>query len=194
MTRPDPRLIAASRLVENLAYKLPVARLRVLEQITAIDGVGALASGADTGGGSAGARAVRVLISDDDGEPILDAFGKRQYDDVPVTGVEDYAFKRIALQAELEDLMAHAAAIATIASNALNDADRMIGIRIEVPRCSSAGREGSELPWPGEGWADDTCSKVPTRGALCDACSKREYRWRVARGLTPRSDGVYSAA
>lgn len=56
-----------------------------------------------------------------------------------------------------------------------------------TPRCSADGRDGAIE------WSDPTCTAVPSRGPLCDRCSKREYRWRTAHHLPPRRDGVYSS-
>jgi hypothetical protein len=55
-----------------------------------------------------------------------------------------------------------------------------------TPRCNATGRDGAIE------WADPTCTTIPSRGPLCDRCSKREYRWRTTHGLPPRRDGVYA--
>jgi hypothetical protein len=62
------------------------------------------------------------------------------------------------------------------------------GVRLEKPkRCDAQGRDGAIE------WGDPTCTRVPSRGPLCDPCALREWRWRKAHGLTRRADGVMSA-
>lgn len=157
MTRPDPRLLAAARLVENLAAKMPHARAVLRAQIDAIDGW------------TASSDAPKVQHT------------------AELTPVESAANQRLALATHLADLEAHATAIATIAANACNDADHIIGHRIEAPRCNSEGRDGA-----GE-WGR-ACNDIASRGPLCDACSQREYRWRRQHGLPARHNGVWSVA
>jgi hypothetical protein len=183
VTRQDRRLIAASRLVENLAYKLPVARDHLRYQIALNDGRTTTASGSDTAD-----RTISVLITDDNGEPILNEHGEEQYDQVPVTIVEAAMVHRDHLINVLADLDAHAKALATIAANALRDCDRIIGnvTPLEKPkRCDATGLDGYLLPWPGEGWSDLNCQDAPTRGQLCARCYQRHRRWRHERSMPP---------
>jgi hypothetical protein len=123
---------------------------------------------------------------------ILDGFGGNNGDTkvsatAELTGVEAAASQREHLRAVLADLEANVRAIAVIAHNSCKECDRISGIRVAVPRCDSQGRDGAIE------WGDPTCTSVPTRGPLCDRCSKREYRWRVGHKLPPRADGVFSA-
>jgi hypothetical protein len=157
--RPDHRLLAAARMVENFAARLPVARLHIRQQINAIDG-----------------------WLGDNGDPHVTHTAE-------LTTVEAAVETIRQLENTLADLEAHAKAIPTITHNAFIDCDNIIGHRtIEVRRCTATGRDGAIE------WADPTCRAVASRGPLCDRCSKREYRWRITHGLTPRSDGVYSNA
>lgn len=41
-------------------------------------------------------------------------------------------------------------------------------------------------------WGDPLCTKLPAsdRGGMCDACAKREYRWRKDRNLPPRAEAT----
>jgi hypothetical protein len=156
--RPDPRLLAAARLVENLAAKLPAARAHIRAEIRAVDGWGA------------GAGEVNVKHT------------------AELTPTEQHAHARLELANQLADLEAHAAAIAYIAANACNEADRIVGHHLEAPRCTATGRDGAIE------WADATCTAIASRGPLCDRCSRREYRWRADHGLSTRTDGVFSAA
>lgn len=182
-THPDPRILATARLVENLARKLPIVREHIAAQLNAI---GCL-HGSTCDGSPGGERTIAVLITDDDGEPVLTADGRQQYDQVPVTAVEDYALQRVTLEHAKADLELDYRSIATVTARLLQDCDRILGTRLvhDVPRCDATGREGAIQ------WADATCTNVATRGPLCDRCSKREYRWRVRHELPPRRDGVF---
>lgn len=201
-TRPDVRLLATARIIENLAAKIVLARINARTQINAIGQLHATTYDDDGRGGD------RTILVDVEcpgtwlGHPCrIDGLHTHK-EAVPVTAVEDYALRRTQLENHLADLEAHCKAITTIAANASRDADRLIGTHtpgLPIPRCNAEGRDGSKLPWPGiglphetRGWADPTCTDIPTRGPLCDRCSKREYRWRLERGLTIRRDGVYA--
>jgi hypothetical protein len=154
---PDAALLATSRIVENLAYKYTAARRHLQREMSILDG-----------------------ISGDNGDPKVKATTE-------LTSVEAAAGQLEHLHKVLADLKANVRAVAVIAHNASKDCDRIIGIRVAVPRCDAAGRDGTIE------WGDPTCTAVPTRGPLCDRCSKREYRWRVAHRLPLRADGVFSA-
>ena len=64
--------------------------------------------------------------------------------------------------------------------------------------CTPVGREGADLPYepysrdPRNGWADSTCRDLAARGPLCEACSIRERRWRLANNLKPTNDFIPS--
>lgn len=153
----DPALLATARIVENLAYKYTAARRHLQREMHVLDG-----------------------FTGDNGEPKVRATTE-------LTSVEAAAAQLEHLRAVLADLKANVRAVAVIAHNASRDCDRIVGIRVAVPRCDATGRDGAIE------WGDPTCHNVPTRGTLCDRCSKREYRWRVAHKLAPRADGVFSA-
>lgn len=79
-------------------------------------------------------------------------------------------------------------AVCKILRNLERETRATLGVQHTTPRCNATGRDGAIE------WSDPTCTTPPSRGPLCDRCSKREYRWRTEHGLPPRSDGVYSAA
>lgn len=187
-TRPDPQLIAASRLLENAAYKLPAAKRHLQREQLILDGMPTKASGADREPTSTG-QTVRVRIEDEHGEPILNERGEPQYDWIPVTSVEATVIRIDNIDAHRDDLLATVRGACVIAHNLTADLDRILGTRLApTPRCSPEGREGAKI------WAPDPpCSNVPSRGPLCDKCSKREFRWRTRMGLPPRTDGVFSS-
>lgn len=156
MTRnyPDPALIAAARLIENLATKIQQARARIREQIDDIDGW------------TGNSDAPKVTHT------------------AELTPVESAAAQRLRLQWTIDDLEAHCRAIARIAHNACVDADRIIGTRVEVPRCDGGiGREGYLE------WGRPDCTNVPGPSRRqCDRCRQAEYRWRREHDLAPRGD------
>lgn len=91
------------------------------------------------------------------------------------------------LEAVLADADQVITTISIVATDLLRDARRVVPLERIVPkRCDATRRDGAIE------WADPTCTAVPSRGPLCDRCSKREYRWRVTHGLSRRDDGVYS--
>ena len=72
--------------------------------------------------------------------------------------------------------------------------------RQDVKLCDGRGFEGSHIPWiPGSkdernGWQDPTCVDGADGSGLCDRCQKREYRWRLRNGLTPRAANTVAEA
>lgn len=102
------------------------------------------------------------------------------------TTVERAVLTRQHLDDRLADLDALRNGIVTMANELARTAHNILGIRIETPRCTATGRDGAII------WGDPTCTAVPSRGACCDRCSKREYRWRQSVGLPPRHDGLFT--
>ena len=100
--------------------------------------------------------------------------------------VERIALRRHPGNQKLKALDDEIDAAVKVLRNLLNDCRRITNTTPVPPRCSATGRDGAIE------WADPTCWNVPTRGTLCDKCSKREYRWRQARGLPARTDGVFA--
>lgn len=185
--RPDAALLAAARLLENAASKVPAARQHLRREQLILDGMPTTASGADRDPGGGHGQTIRVRIDDPDGNPVLNDRGEPQYDWVPVTGVEATVFRLDRLNDHADDLLAQVRGIVTMIHNINRDCDRILGTRLaDTPRCSSEGRDGA-----GE-WGV-ACSNVPSRGPLCDRCAKAEYRWRTRNGKEPRRDGVFSA-
>ena len=112
----------------------------------------------------------------------------------PTSTVEQAVIARLAIELRLTDYRAtlHATElnIRNLRHDCQNDARRQgTAFIVELPpppRCNSENREGAIE------WADPTCTRIPSRGPLCDACAKREWRWRTRHGLRPRLDGVYA--
>jgi hypothetical protein len=107
---------------------------------------------------------------------------------VTLTPTERAAELALRLEREEADVRARLVVLERVANSIMADMTRLIGTRLAKPkRCTAEGREGSIE------WGDPTCTSLPSRGPLCDRCSKAEYRWRVGRGLNRRADGVFSA-
>jgi len=205
MTRPraNQRLVAAAHLVENLAALATDVRQHVAVEMRHIDGYAAKASAAGPEERSTPARRSHAsdmdrwctvdVPSDDDPDEFVDCGKPRPCPDhdgpVELTAVERAAGERMRLEQRYADFVALLDGLALMTAEATAAAHSLLGHRaaIDVPRCSSTGRDGAIE------WADPTCSAVPSRGPLCDRCAKREYRWRSSRGLTQRADGVFSA-
>lgn len=104
-----------------------------------------------------------------------------------LTPTEARASAAMRLDGDKEYLTGLVRAAELALTNANREADRILGTRVvDVSRCSSTGREGAIE------WSDPNCWNKPSRGPLCDKCSKAEYRWRRARNLEPRMDGVFT--
>jgi hypothetical protein len=148
--RTDRTIDTIIGLAEGLTTKLPAARDHLLREIRLLDGF--------TGGSDA---------------PKVKATSE-------LTGVERAASQRIHHQQRMDALNDEINAVVQILSNLHKDCDRINATRIEVPRCSSTGREGAIE------WADATCWDAPARGSLCAKCYQRERRWRQRNGLPTR--------
>jgi hypothetical protein len=194
MTNPDRRTMSIARQVENIADLLPafLAHMRaerVLADRNADHDTYAVEETTTERsavlGGRCGANTVH-------GE-VLIACGRLRpcgEHDAPVTltPTERAAELGMRLDREEADVRAQLHALEHIANHVMAQMNRAIGTRMVKPkRCSAEGREGSIE------WGDPTCTSLPSRGPLCDRCSKAEYRWRIAVGKPRRNDGVFSA-
>lgn len=58
----------------------------------------------------------------------------------------------------------------------------------DEPLCrdKQKGREGYDVPRSDGGWADATCTELPTADGLCSKCYQAERRWRQRAGLVDR--------
>ncbi|MEJ7724316.1 MAG: hypothetical protein WKF64_08430 [Ilumatobacteraceae bacterium] len=112
----------------------------------------------------------------------------------PTSTIERAVLARTAIDTQLRSHREELHAAELTVRNLRNDCQRTMrheGAAFELelpapPRCDAAGRDGAIE------WADPTCTNVPSRGPLCDRCSKREYRWRTRHDLPPRRDGVFA--
>lgn len=113
----DRRLLAAARLVENLAKAVPEVHRHVDEQLRLLDGFGS------------GSPEVVVSSSSE------------------LTSVERAADERLRLQSWEADIEAACTLIAVAAADALRNCERVLGMRVTPPRCSGGmGRDG-HLEW-----------------------------------------------
>lgn len=184
MTAPDRDALHAALLLNATATQITLARQHLTKELHHHDGLPATTTGSDSN--TRGERTIRVLITNPDGEPIPGPNGERQYDNVPVTTVEAAAIQRQHLTNMRLDLDALVRGALTTANQIAATCQQILGTRTETPRCTATGRDGAIE------WADPTCTAVPSRGPLCDRCSKAEYRWRKAHGLPSRTDGLFT--
>lgn len=184
MIPADRNILTAALLLNAAATQTEQARRHLSAEIRLCDGLPTSTFGAQrVGGGGRGPTTMRVPITDENGDWID---GERAYDEVPATSVEMAAIQRQHLQEQRDDLNALCRGIVTMANELSATCRRILGIRIEVPRCSATGRDGAIE------WHDPSCTNVPSRGTLCEKHSKSEWRWRTLHGLPPRTDGVFS--
>lgn len=174
----DPAILAASRLLENAAYKIPAAIRHLRRQQLTLDGMPTTASGADHGA-RGGGRTIAITHHDDPTIPEGEA------DHIPVTSVEAAALNQIRIVSDATgDLKAHMRGILVMVAELNQQLDRIIGpVAIPKPtRCDPSGRDGALE------WGDYTCTDAPVKGALCGRCYMREYRWRQEHGLPSRAE------
>jgi hypothetical protein len=190
---PDRRVQATARLLDSVAHLLPQLRAHLAAERVLADGWPDHVSYAlepDTTEastpltGRCGANVPR-------GDILVACLRPRPCGehDAPVglTPVERAAEAGMRIDRELADIEARLRMIAVTAAGLMVDVQRLGGVRLEKPkRCDATGLERSYE------WSDPMCTAVPSRGPLCDRCSKREYRWRIANGLGARRDGVFS--
>lgn len=128
---------------------------------------------------------VRAELACLDGFPANDGDPKVTHTS-ELTSVEAAVHQRMKLTTDPDDIDDRLDATVSVLRAILRDVRQALAEPVIVPRCSSTGRDGAIE------WGDPLCWNMPSRGALCDRCSKREWRWRVERGLPPRTNGVFS--
>lgn len=168
--RPDTKVQSLAFMVENLAQLIPEARQVLRWQLQQADGQAGSNAPSVSGGTTS--------------DPTLSA-------------VESITMS----EAQLDQIDDDVATIVIMISDMTTMCRRIVGqaIQPEPELCDSRSRDGALLTWTpglsldeGNGWSDPTCRNVASRGPLCDACSRREQRWRAHRGLTARDDGAFS--
>jgi hypothetical protein len=194
MTNPDRRIMSIARQVENIADLWPAFRAHMAAERVLADGYADHVTYAveETTTERSAPLSGRCGANTVHGE-VLIACGRLrpcgEHDEpVTLTPTERAAELALRLEREEADVRARLVVIERVANSIMADMTRLIGTRLAKPkRCTAEGREGSIE------WGDPTCTSLPSRGPLCDRCSKAEYRWRVGRGLGRRADGVFSA-
>ena len=104
-----------------------------------------------------------------------------------LTSVERVANAAMMLDRGRDQILDDIATIASVIGSAMVVANDLLGQRAPVLSadkvlCTCAGREGAEV------WGHPECERLPVRGPLCEACYRREYRWRSARSMPARED------
>jgi hypothetical protein len=189
--RPDARTIAAARLVENAAHKLPAARQHIRIELSHLDGHSSVHPGHGDEPGvprpPLEGKCTANVPDRHDPDILIDCGRHRPcgLHDTPVelTRPERVAAERIRLGTLMADIDARVATIAMLATDLLRDCDRLVGTRVETPRCDGGvGRDGYHLARSDGGWSEPDCENVPAEGRkTCDACRKRAQRWKDER-------------
>jgi hypothetical protein len=194
MTNPDRRTMSIARQVENIADLLPRFKAHMAAERVLADGYADHVTYAveETTTERSAPLSGRCGANTVHGEVLIVCGRLRpcgEHDEpVTLTPTERAAELALRLEREEADVRARLVVIERVANSIMADMTRLIGTRLAKPkRCTAEGREGSIE------WGDPTCTSLPSRGPLCDRCSKAEYRWRVGRGLGRRADGVFSA-
>ena len=156
MIRPNPRIVALARLVENYAIVSNEALDHLRRELVHADGSPATTM---SDGMPRGASAL--------------------------TSVERAAETRLHLSAQQAQIFDDIGALASLIDSAMIVARRALGMRGPAPvvddvLCSGAGRDGYME------WYDPMCNDRPVKAGLCSACYQRERRWRTAHGLSER--------
>lgn len=194
----DPAMLAAARLVENLAYLLPNVRSHARAEIAMIDGSASKLAGAVEP--SAGVRRSSPVsgkcsqprqITEADGEVVLVDCGLvrpcPEHDDpVELTSVEAAVEARLRLERWVSDVEQQCRTIATVAKSALESGERILGERLAKVdrgecRDGQLGKDGTIE------WGDPLCSEPSYKGGLCGRHYMAWYRWRKANGVDTSS-------
>jgi hypothetical protein len=200
--RANQRALALAHIAENLAYALPAYQATIHDQLRTTTGYPDHTPGAPPptydkptkpleGHCTANVPAAAIDDLDYTSYGHVDCGRSRPCPEhdrpVTLTPTEHTANLRAHLHNELADIDQTITTTTTLLNELLQRARRALPPPpTKLERCNATNREGAI------DWADPTCTNHPTRGPLCDTCSKREYRWRTARGLPKRTDGVYS--
>lgn len=147
-------------LAEGLSTKLPFARTILLLDVP--DGYGR-------------DRSYDKIRGTDGGSPVESAVIGRDTND-------DEKPRRAVMM--LKGLSDELDAVVKTLRNLHADCDRIIGTKVEVPRCTSTGREGAI------DWHDADCWDAPMVGPLCAKHYHKERRWRIAHGKPTREEAV----
>jgi len=201
--RVNSRALAASRILENLAYVLPAYFDELLNTINTTVGYPDHTPGASV---PTADEPTVILEGTCTGPVVCQAYGIGHIDIVDcgrprpcpeldvharLTPVEQAASIRTNARNAHADAEQALTTITWLANDLLATARRTTPIQpVPVPRCDATGLEGYLQPRSEGGWSDLACTNPRSRGTLCDSCSKRSYRWRAARGLKQLDDGV----
>jgi len=196
----DPALLAASRLVENLAYLMPAVRAHAHAEITLVDGQPTKLPGA--GESSEPVRRSRPLDgktcranvpSPTDPGELVDCGRPRPCPehDVPVnlTSVEQAVEQRMRIERWLDEVEQQCRLLAVVAKQALDSGRGLVGTRLAVdrPRQCRDGQLGKDGTIE---WGDPLCVDPSEKQGLCSKHYMRWYRWRKANGLD--TDGMFA--
>jgi hypothetical protein len=189
MTRTDPALVAAARMIDRLAEKVDLVRAHVNQELNYADGHNDHTPGASepTSGPSTPLTGTCATVVPIDADlNVWRTCGRRRpcgEHDAPValTAVERAADRRLRLNLEYDDFVAQCRLIVVAASDALRTADRIIGTRLELGKITEC-RDGQDGKDGVMDWGDVLCLKPSVKGNLCQAHYSKWVRWRTKHG------------
>jgi hypothetical protein len=182
--RASTRLLALSRLLENLAEIYPDTIEHLDRQLAGIDSYPSLT----VGHGPATTTGPPALC------PRCKGRGCDNCTSVDLTRVEAAAASRVRYSQVTNDLDAGIKLLAVTIHDMLDTCHHQLRSRTvaNVDRgdrvCDCSGRDGALVPPTEGGWADPGCRNHVVKAGLCGGCYHRERRWRIANGLPTRQD------
>lgn len=200
----DPALLAAARLVENLAYLMPAVRAHAAAEITLVDGAPSKMPGA--GESSEPVKRSRPLTGRCRHPVFVDfaAFEANEMSDcgrqrpcpdhdtpIELTSVEAAVEARLRIERWLADVEAQCKLVATVAKQALDSGRGLVGTRLAVDRPKEC-RDGLYGKDDSLEWGDPLCTDPAEKAGLCSKHYMSWYRHRRLNGVD--TSGMFADA
>lgn len=184
--RASTRLLALSRLLDNLAELYPDTIEHLDRQLAGIDSYPKHTPGAAPETATARINTCRQC----------EGHGCDECAPGTSTATEAAALARVRHSQILDDLSAGIKLAEVTIHDLVNTChhelrSRSINNTLALTRiCDCSGREGALVPLDEGGWSDPTCRDHATKAGLCGRCYFRERRWRIANALPTRHDNA----
>lgn len=197
----DPALLAAARLVENLAELMPAVRAHAQAEITLVDGAPSQLPGA--GESTDPVQRARPMTgkcrapvpSEFDESELVDCGRPRpcpEHDSpVELTAVEAAVEARMRIERWLADVESQCRLVAVLAKQALDSGRSLVGTRLAVDRPQEC-RDGQHGKDGAIEWGAPWCIELGEKAGLCSKHYMRWYRWRRDNGVD--TSGMFADA
>lgn len=184
MRRASTRILALSRLLDNLAELYPTTLEHLDHQLAGIDSYPK-----KTPGASVETSTAAVNVCECNGR------GCDTCTPVNLTSTEAGAEARLRHSQIVADLDAGIHLLDITIRDLVDTCQHELRTRSISEdkrggerRCDCSGREGALVPLTEGGWADPRCNEHAAKAGLCTAHYFRERRWRISQGLPTRGD------